>query len=317
MNFRSILLLLVAATLALPGSAWAQSVLPDDFELEEPEEEEEEEPEDEDEDEVEEEPEPEEEPVRSKKKTKTRRKIKDRRQTSGLGFTLSVGGLTTFRRMKFSGTDATIRHTPDLYFGGIISASMLVLTVDSSKAHLLIEGEGGYGAAKNADVEPALGRPLTTEHAYLLLLAMYEQPLVENVDLRLGLGFSALSYTVEPNPQYTGHRYLSVAASFGANYWLSKKVYAGGSLTFFPGVSTNQSAGDYGTAQSFGGRGEAHINWRFIQPEPPDLFGSAQVGARYSYTRFQTTLPETQVLGDLAGTGDSAHTLTLTLSYNL
>lgn len=313
MNPAIVGLILAGLMLFAPARVAAQGVLPDDYELAE------DEPQAQDEsDEPRARPtKRDSEPLAASQKATSPRRMLNRRQTSGLGFTLGLGALSTLRRMTFAGTDHTIRHQPGIYLGGALKASQLVLTFDTLKSHLLVEAEGGYGSAKNADVEPALGRPLTTEHAYLLVLGMFEQPIHRDVDLRLGLGLSALSFTVEQNPQYTGHRYIALAASFGANYWLSKKVHAGGSLVFYPGISTNQSSGDYGAARSFGGRAEAHISWRFLQPEPPDLFASAQIGTRYALTRYQTTMPETQVLGDLAATADTSHTLTITLSYNL
>ncbi len=328
MSRSAALALLVATAVALPSVSSAQSVLPDDFELDKPAPKPKPEPKPERDAEPEAKPKPRkskstadeprsEEPVQTRKKVQTRPKIKNRRLSSGLGFTLTLGGLATLRRMEFAGTDHRIAHQPGLYLGGVIGAVQQLWMLKKSKSHVLLEAEGGFGSAKNGSVEPALGRALTTEHAYLLVLGVFEKPIHPTVDLRLGLGLSALSYTVESNPEYTGHRYLSLAASFGAAYWMSTKTKIGANIVFLPGLSTNQSAGGYGSARSFGGRFEPYISWRFLQPEPPDRFGSAEFGVRYSYARFQTSMPETQALGDLARTSDAAHTLTLGVSYNL
>ena len=127
----------------------------------------------------------------------------------------------------------------------------------------------------------------------------------------------ATSFTVEPNPEYTGHRYLSLITHVGATKWLAGPFRVFGGLTLYPGLSTNQSAGGYGSARSFGGRLALGGAWRFYQPTPGDLFGTADLEARYTYTRVHTTYPETQALGDRPGSSDQSHALLLLISYSL
>lgn len=241
----------------------------------------------------------------------------DRRVSSGLGFQLTLGALAGIRRMSFAGSTREIVHSPGPYVGGVLEGSQLVWTFDETKSHFLVEAEAGYATAKDTEPDPNLNRPLASEHAYLYLTGVLEKPLSQTVDLRLGLGAGAQSFTVQPNPRYTGHRYLTLVAHFGAVKWLDKGFRAGGGITFFPGIATNQSDGGYGAARSFGGRGEAHGTWRFFQPDAGDMFGTAEATLRYSLTRFRTTMPTTQAVGDQAGSDDTQHILSLMVSYFL
>ncbi len=241
----------------------------------------------------------------------------DRRQTSGLGFQLSLGGLAAFRRMRLSGTTDAIDHEPGFYLGAALRGSQLIYSWSETKSHFMVDAEAGFGSARDTQVEPALGRPLVTEHSFLFVTGVFEKPLLADLDLRIGLGAGALSFTIEANPDYTGHRYLSLVGHFGVLKWTDGPFRYGGGISVFPGLRTDQSDGKYGSARSFGARGELHGTWRFYQPEEDDLFGTAELVGRYTYARFRSTYPETQLVGDRVGSRDDQHTLTVFLAYHL
>ncbi len=240
-----------------------------------------------------------------------------RREASGLGFDLSVGGLGTIRSFRFSGERETIEHHPTPYLGGMGRGRLTLATFGERHANLLVEVEGGYGSARNRAPEPGTSILLVTEHTYLHALALLERPLTPSLDLNLGLGAGATSFTIKPNPRYTGHRYINLIAQFGVTRWFAAPFRISGGMTLYPGISTNQSDGGYGAVRSFGGRLDLTGGWRFFQPTPGDASGSADLDLRYSYTRFQSTYPETQALGDLATSHDQSHTITLMVTYAL
>lgn len=241
----------------------------------------------------------------------------DRRASTGLGFDLGLGALATLRRMTFAGQNRTIEHRPAPYIGGALRGRQTLATWGERNQNFLVEVEGGYASAKNSEPEPGSAVLLVTEHTYGRATGVYESPLNPTLDLVLGLGVGATSFTVKPNPRYTGHRYIELVAHFGLTQWLEGPFRVAGGITFFPGLSTNQSAGGYGSVRSFGGRGELGGAWRFYQPDEGDMFGTAEVEARYSYTRYHSTYPETQALGDLPGSTDQSHAVVLLLNYSL
>lgn len=241
----------------------------------------------------------------------------DRRASSGLGFDLSLGALSTLRTMNFAGDLRRIEHRPGIYFGGVLRGRQTIATFGEANNNFLVEIEGGFGSAQSREAAAGIGRPLVTEHTYAHATSVLEKPLTPNLDFVLGLGLGATAFTVEPNPEYTGHRYFTLITHFGVTRWLAGPYRAFGGLTLYPGLSTNQSAGGYGSARSFGGRAELGGAWRFFQPTAGDMFGTAELEARYTYARFHTTYPETQALGDRPGSTDQAHTLVLMVSYSL
>lgn len=239
----------------------------------------------------------------------------DRSATSGLGLNLRVAAVSTLRRMNLAGTDRTVEHRPGLFVGGAVHATQRLVAV-SERSVLGAEVVGMFGSGRDTKLRPNR-RPLTTEHVLVTARVLFDQSLHRDVDLRLGLGFNGESFTIERNSVYTGHRYLALLASIGVTYWATPRVNFGGELTFLPGIDTNQSGGGYGAARSFGGRAGALATWRFFQPTAGDLFGVAEFVARYSWSRYQTTMPETQAFGDLGHTADTAHAVSLGIAYNL
>lgn len=239
-----------------------------------------------------------------------------RRHSSGLGFDLTLGALATKRDFVFAGERSAIEHHPTPYLGGVVRGRQTITTFGERNANLLVELEGGYASARNSAPEPGTSVLLVTEHTYAQALGVLEKPLTSYLDLVLGLGLGATSFTIKQNPRYTGHRYLHLTMRFGATRWFDPWRIFGG-LTLHPGIATNQSSGGYGAVRSFGGRLDAGGGWRFYQPSAADRAGSADLELRYAYARFHSTYPESQALGDLSGSSDQNHTVTLSLSYSL
>lgn len=230
-------------------------------------------------------------------------------------FRLEFGPTTGTRAMTFEGTLRTVEHRPFAFTGVDASATATLATLSSIDGFLVAELDGGY-AVTAARLEPD-GPQLRSEYSTLGLRSWIVRRTGETTAVGLGPGFRASSVVLQPNPTYTGHRYL--AASVGLR---TRWRPAGGRLTLglevdaLPVVATDVSDGGHGPARAFGVRATPSADWRIAPASRNDLLRRLHFALDYRYERFRTQLPEAP-LGTHGGvSADNLHFVTLALVWS-
>jgi hypothetical protein len=232
------------------------------------------------------------------------------------GVAVAVGPLIVSRTMQMRVGAETHSHEPGPYFGGTARLSVELADLDSIDANLLLEGEGGYATARNANTAPELRRQPITEWSFVDARLTVERFLSEAVALRVGLGAYVNSVIVEPNLTYTGHRYIAADMRLGLGWQDPGSDWtAWADLSAHPVLSVDQSSGANGQGSAFGARGGAQIGYNIATVESTDTYVGGRVMVRYDYTRFRTQFPEGRVALDGGVSEDDAHALTLMLGY--
>ncbi|GEM_PF-6346399 len=240
----------------------------------------------------------------------------NRRKSSGLGLTLGIGPSIVLRRMTLSGSSRDISHVPNLYIGGVFAIG-LKLYSNRSFGHLLLEAEGGFGSAQNAEIDFQAGRNLVTENAFFSFYLVNEKPLSSALDLRFLLGVGALSFTVEPNARYTGHRYITVDIGSEIKWWVSSTFNAGLGLAIRPSFFTDQSSDADGEGSGFGARLRSHLEYRIRAPKEKDLSNALDIRLQVEAEFFQSSFPLSGRVGADPISSDQHYMSVVSLRYHL
>jgi hypothetical protein len=226
---------------------------------------------------------------------------------------VSVGPLTAGRTMNFEGDSGSIRHAPTPYAGAMFRAAGRLATFPELEAHLVLDAEIGYALARSTNLEVQGPSNPSTEFTYGGgRLTLYRQ-LGERVLLGLGAGLQATSFTVSPNPTYTGHRYLAVDLAVRARWNVVEDIFRlKGDLGAYPLFGVDQSDGAYGDATGFGIRLEGEAVW-YPAPNLPGL----HLSALYRYQRYRAQFPISPI-GTRGGISiDNQHIGSVLLGYEL
>lgn len=238
------------------------------------------------------------------------------RETTGVGFTLGIGPFASFRRMTLSGSLRDIDHLPGIYIGGIIDAGISIGTI-KNYGTLRLVGRGGFASAKSSDQSGFLGRQAVTENTFMNVHLVLTRPLNSVFDIIFIAGGGATAFTVEPNPRYTGHRYVTLDIGAKAHYWFTRRGFVGGGMIVRPSLFTNQSDDADGPGRGFGINPTIDFGFRIIEPNKNDLASAVEMVLAYDLNYFNSAFPLSGRVGSDPTASDQSHMLSLALRYNL
>jgi hypothetical protein len=212
--------------------------------------------------------------------------------------------------MSFEGDSGSLRHAPTPYAGAMFQVAGRVATFRELDAFLVLDAEIGYGLARSTDLG---GDRPSTELTYGGARATLYRQLAERVTLGLGAGLQATSFTVSPNPTYTGHRYLAVDLALRARWEALEDLFRlEADIGAYPLFAVNQSDGAYGDSNGFGVRLEGEAVW-YPAPNLPGL----HLSALYRYQRYRAQFPVSPI-GTRGGISiDNQHIGALLIGYEL
>ncbi len=239
-------------------------------------------------------------------------------KASAAGVNVSVGPWLVSRSMTMRVNSGTVTHAPNPYLGGALHFSADLYDFKSFDASLLLQGEGGYGAAKNATYAHELQRQPATKASFLAARLTVRRPLSQRLHLDVGLGGRADSYIVEPNRTYTGHRYIGGELRLGLGWTNAARAWTlDGDLSALPVFSINESSGANGAAYGFGVRVGAQIGYNLFSLPTAGGYRGARLMLRYDYTRYRTQFPQQRVVLDGGVSEDNSNALMLMFGYYL
>lgn len=231
-------------------------------------------------------------------------------------FRLEVGPVGGARSMEFRGDRETIAHRP-LSFRGVTASATSRLATFPAVDGFLVAGIDGSYAITAAPLEPELGGALRSEFAAGAVRLWVVRRSGAAVTVGVGPGLRASSVVLQPNPKYTGHRY--VAASAGARLrWrlLGDRLLLGLELDALPVVAADASDGGHGPARSFGARAAPSIDWRFAPAARMELLRRLHLGLDYRYQRFRTQFPDASLGTHGAVSTDNLHFVSLAVGWS-
>ncbi|MGM0558556.1 MAG: hypothetical protein ACQEVA_19380 [Myxococcota bacterium] len=234
------------------------------------------------------------------------------------GFAVEFGAVVIERSMALRVDADTIEHQPRPYVGAYVASSLELADFDELDAALVLDGEFGYGFARNSAVSAELGREPITQFSTGGARLGIDRRLSEQVSLFVGLGSHVTSFIVEANASYTGHRYVAGEAAVALK-WLGASVPIAAELELaaLPVLSLNQSSGGYGDGRAFGGRAEGGIGWNFLERDVESGYAGGRLMLRYRYQRFRSLFPERRISLGGGASVDQQHGLLLTVGYFL
>ncbi len=231
-------------------------------------------------------------------------------------FRLAIGPLTAVRTMRFEGDADTITHRPEPYLGGWITASGRLWHDADLEAFVTADLEVGHGVARNSTYDPTPGPPPSTELTVGGARLSLDRRLGARLLVGLGLGATATSVTLEPNPRYTGHRYLAAEAAVRVQ-WLEALEAVDVTLELGPRhvVSLDNSEDGHGEGTGFGLRAEGEITWRPAPEASSEGLRHLRLIGRYRYQRYRSQFP-TSFLGSRGAVSvDDQHLGLLLIGY--
>jgi len=232
----------------------------------------------------------------------------------GVGFAASLRSL--FVNTAEIGSDpAYFEHTPPLYLGGMVDAQVRLSRFAEGRGAVGLWFEGRYGTTRDAQALPVVNRTPITDHTLGLGALTVVRKIRPNTEFRVDLGAQGASFiVVDPNPIYTGHRYLTGVLGVS----LTQRLGGVAPLTLramaLPNIATNESGGAGGDAQTFGVRAGADLSFYLLKRED----SAADITLRYDYQRFRTQYRDNTRYGDNGGTTeDDQHLVSVMVRYGL
>ncbi|MEM1349071.1 MAG: hypothetical protein AAGI01_10980 [Myxococcota bacterium] len=232
----------------------------------------------------------------------------------GVGASASLRSL--FVNTSELGSDpAYFEHTPPPYLGGMLDVQIRLGRFADGRGAIGLWFEGRYGATRDASELPAVGRTPLTDHTLGLGALTLARKLRPNTELRVDLGVQGTSFIItDPNPIYTGHRYLTALAGVSLTQTLGGVVPLTLRAMSLPNIATNESGGAGGGAQTFGVRAGADLGVYLMRTSDSAL----DLTLRYDYQRFRTQYRDNTRYGENGGvTEDDQHLLSVLLCYAL
>ena len=231
-------------------------------------------------------------------------------------FRLAVGPLSSIRAMTFEGDTRTVEHRPNPYVGAFVSVSGVIWHIEKLDAFLSAKLEAGYGLTRSETFQPASDRSPTTEFGLGTGRLYLDRRLSPHILFGIGTGLSATSLTIEPNPVYTGHRYVSVDTALRLQ-WLEMTdrldLTLEGSLQ--PVVALDNSSSGHGEGTAFGVRGGAELAWQPAGESADRAVRNIRLLFRYRYQRFRGQFPVSFLGSRGAVSVDNQHMALLMMGY--
>lgn len=231
-------------------------------------------------------------------------------------FQLHLGPLFAARSMEMKGKNQTVVHKPLPYAGLQLGMGSRLAKFEKVDATLEIEGEIGYGAAKNRRLVPGGGEPPVTELTFGGVRTFLMRRLGDRLSAGLGLGVQATSVIVQPNPVYTGHRYFAGDSALRVE-WAARPgiVQLTAEFGAYPVFATDNSDSAHGQAISFGGGAELQAAWNLTPGTDNPALRGLRLVTHYRYDRYRARFPLSPFGPTGAHSVDNLHILSVLIDY--
>lgn len=231
-------------------------------------------------------------------------------------FRFSVGPLGASRRMTFGGDRNDIAHRPPPYFGGWLEASGALAHFEPVAATLRLHTSLGYGVSKS-DAGPApAGETLVTELMFGGARLLLFRQLAGRLHVGVGAGFRATSVILQPNPSYTGHRYLAAETGLRTRWRaIPGLLTVVAEAAAHPVFTTSNSDGAHGPGRSFGGRAGGDLVWRLAPAAAKPGLRRLRLVAAYRFQRYRSQFPRSPVGGNGGTAVDNQHMAALRFAF--
>jgi len=233
-------------------------------------------------------------------------------------FRIALGPLSALRRMTFEGNEREVVHTPQPYFGGAVTITGTVWRDADLGASLGYDLDLGYGVAKNANFAADAAPTPVTEISYGTGRMLLNRRLGGDFQLGIGAGMRAASVVVQPNPIYTGHRYLAADLSFRVRWFgIADNLMLAGEVGTSPVFALDNSDAGHGEGSAFGARVQTQLRWAPAPESSNAELRNLRVLFRYRYERFRSQFPVSFLGTNGAHSVDNQHIAALMLEYTI
>jgi hypothetical protein len=228
---------------------------------------------------------------------------------------VGLGGLAAMRSNQITGVFDTFEHAPPLYYGGALELDASLATFESLDATLRLVLEGAFGASRNQEIAPELGRQPLSDHFQGAARLAITRAIFQSTDLTASAGVQGTSFTVEPNNTYTGNRYLSALIALELTQWLADDLFGlSVRAAALPVFASNASAGADGDTTSFGWRVGGGLIWNIVPSYNDPTRAKIALELRYVHQHFTTQYPSSMRWG--AADGEDSHDI-LNLMFHI
>ncbi|MFB6263152.1 MAG: hypothetical protein ABEL76_05925 [Bradymonadaceae bacterium] len=232
-------------------------------------------------------------------------------------FAITVGPTAGVRTMKLTGDADRIRTGPGPYLGVRSAADIQLARFDAVDGALHLDGEVVYAVARGLRPTGAPRRHVgeTVQGAARLRL---DRAVSRRTTLGIGLGAAASSFTVAPNPVYTGDRYLSTEIA-AVLHWraLPEMLAVEVEGAVQPVVASDHADGAHGPARGFGARADTAAHWTPLGTAPNPMLRRLRVTLRYRFQRFRSQFPNSPLDRRGAVGREDRHFTTLSIGYTV
>ena len=231
-------------------------------------------------------------------------------------FRMALGPLSALRKMTFEGNEETVTHAPQPYIGGAIALAGTLWRDAELRASLEFDFEVGYGVAKNRKLDDGSGPTPVTELTYGHGRVFLNRRLGSDFKIGVGTGLRASSVVVQPNPIYTGHRYVAADTAAGLHWFgLSEKLDVSAEVGAAPVFALDNSDSGHGEGTAFGARAQAQLRWApALEASDADL-RNLRLLFRYRFQRFRSQFPLSFLGSNGAVSVDNQHILAVMVEY--
>jgi hypothetical protein len=211
-----------------------------------------------------------------------------------------------------------LNHRPPPYVGGRIEASGTLSRFEDLGATLQLHTDLGYGVATSdgaiAPNREQLSTELMTAGARLYIL----RELTNRFHAGFGAGAQATSVIVQPNPTYTGHRYIAAETGLRIQWRaLPGLLSVIADAAVHPVFATDNSDGAHGPGRAFGGRASGELVWHLAPGARTSDLRNFRLVVAYRYQRYRSQFPQSPTSTNGAVGVDNQHIAALLFEYAL
>jgi len=231
-------------------------------------------------------------------------------------FQLTVGPLTHLRGVDVRAADAPITQHSAPMGGVAVSVRTLLVWIPDLDARLECEGDVRHATGRSRPLSGLASTPRIrhTQGAGRLRL---NRPLGSGLSTGLTMGVAAESWVLQPNPSYTGHRYVGGEFGWSIRYEFPRRpLEVAARISGLPIVEADSSGGRHGQGTAFGGRLNLRGTWRPFAGENSGR-SDLLIHARLEGTRYRGRFPASAFDPAGATIVDRSASFTVGVGYRL
>jgi hypothetical protein len=211
---------------------------------------------------------------------------------------IGAGGAALMRDLVIEGDRGRLEEAPPVYFGASLELDVSLTQIEAWDATMRLLLDGTFGASKQADPAPELGREALVEYQQASARLAFSRALFQHTDIMASFGFHVASLLVEPNNTFTGNRYVGAVVGLDLTQWLFEDLIG---LTVraaaLPVIASNTSAGAEGEVDTFGWRLGAGVLWNIVPSYDDPTRTKIDLELRYTHQHFSSQLPASMSWG--------------------